>query len=102
MILKHFTDNDLYKFSVMLAIQRLYPRAYVRYEFMNRGGTSFPEGFAEALKKEVIQMSKLKMTGEEKNFITRRCYFFDPVFIDFLEGYRYNPEEVRIIRIQHQ
>ncbi len=96
MILKHFTDNDLYKFSVMLAIQRLYPRAYVRYEFMNRGGTSFPEGFAEALKKEVIQMSKLKMTGEEKNFITRRCYFFDPVFIDFLEGYRYNPEEVRI------
>ncbi len=96
MILKHFTDNDLYKFSVMLVIQRLYPRAYVRYEFMNRGGTSFPEGFAEALKKEVIQMSKLKMTGEEKNFITRRCYFFDPVFIDFLEGYRYNPEEVRI------
>ncbi len=96
MILKHFTDNDLYKFSVMLAIQRLYPRAYVRYEFMNRGGTSFPEGFAEALKKEVIQMSKLKMTGEEKNFITRRCYFFDPVFIDFLEGYRYNPKEVRI------
>lgn len=53
MILTHFTDNDLYKFSVMLAIQRLYPTAYVRYEFMNRGSTPFPEGFAEALKKRL-------------------------------------------------
>lgn len=39
MILKHFTDNDLYKFSVMLAIQKLYPWAYVKYAFTNRGGT---------------------------------------------------------------
>ncbi|MCD8081609.1 MAG: nicotinate phosphoribosyltransferase [Bacteroides sp.] len=96
MILTHFTDNDLYKFSVMLAIQRLYPTAWVRYEFMNRGRTPFPEGFAEALKKEVQSMSDLRMTRQEKDFITRRCYFFDPVFIDFLEGYRYNPDEVHI------
>ncbi|WP_255489762.1 hypothetical protein [Dysgonomonas sp. 25] len=29
MIIKYFTDNDLYKFSVMHAIQRLYPWSYV-------------------------------------------------------------------------
>ncbi len=96
MIIKHFTDNDLYKFSVMLAIQRLYPWSMVKYEFMNRGKTSFPKGFAERLKEEVAGMAHLKMTKEEKNYITQRCYFFDPVFIDFLEGYRYNPEEVHI------
>lgn len=96
MILKHFTDNDLYKFSVMLAIQRLYPRSYVKYEFMNRGGTLFPKGFAERMKEEVAAMANLRMTKEEKMYITERCYFFDPVFIDFLEGYRYNPDEVRI------
>ncbi len=98
MIIKHFTDNDLYKFSVMLAIQRLYPWSYVKYEFMNRGNTPFPEGFGEKLKEEVASMAQLKMTKEEKMYITKRCYFFDPVFIDFLEGYRYNPDEVIIVQ----
>lgn len=96
MIINHFTDNDLYKFSVMHAIQKLYPWAVVRYEFTNRGGTLFPEGFADRLREEVEFMANLKLTREEKKFIEKRCYFFDPVFIDFLEGYRYNPEEVHI------
>lgn len=98
MIIQHFTDNDLYKFSVMLAIQRLYPWAYVKYEFMNRGETPFPDGFAERLKEEIASMENLAMTKEEKMYITRRCYFFDPVFIDFLEGYRYNPDEVQVMQ----
>ncbi|MCD8167426.1 MAG: nicotinate phosphoribosyltransferase [Bacteroides sp.] len=96
MILQHFTDNDLYKFTVMLAIQRLYPWAWVRYEFTDRNETRFPENFARELRKEVDAMSRLAMTAEEKEYITRRCYFFDPAFIDFLEGYRYDPSEVTI------
>ncbi len=96
MIIKHFTDNDLYKFSVMHAIQRLYPWAYVRYDFINRGGNNFPEGFAERLKKEIKKMTALSMTKEEKKFILKRCYFLDPFFVDFLEGYKYNPEEVHV------
>lgn len=96
MIIKHFTDNDLYKFSVMHAIQRLYPWSYVKYAFTNRGGTQFPEGFAERMKEEVASMADLKLTKEEKRFVKKRCYFFDPVFIDFMEGYRYDPEEVTI------
>lgn len=98
MIIKHFTDNDLYKFSVMHAIQKLYPHSYVRYKFTNRGKTVFPEGFAERLKEEVKSMAGLKMTKEEKRFIERKCYFFDPFFIDFLEGYQYNPDELTIIQ----
>lgn len=96
MIIKHFTDNDLYKFSVMHAIQQLYPWSYVRYEFMNRGNTQFPKGFAERLREEVTSMAQLKLTSEEKRFIEKRCYFFDPVFIDFLDGYRFDPNEITI------
>jgi len=96
MIIKHFTDNDLYKFSVMMAIQKLYPWSYVRYEFIDRSHTEYPEGFAERLKKEIEAMSHLKMTKAEKKYIEKRCYFFDPAFIDFLEGYQYDPEEVHI------
>lgn len=82
----------------MLAIFRLYPDAYVKYEFINRGDTSFPEGFAEQLKEEIARMTSLAMTKQEKAFITERCYFFDPAFIDFLEGYRYNPDEVQVLQ----
>ncbi|MDR2383090.1 MAG: nicotinate phosphoribosyltransferase [Prevotellaceae bacterium] len=96
MIIKYFTDNDLYKFSVMLAIQKLYPKAMVRYRFFNRGETNFPDGFAEALKTELEKMTSLKLSKHEKQFIEKRCYFFDPVFIDFLEGYTYDPDEVTI------
>ena len=46
MILDHFTDNDLYKFTTMNAIQKLYPEAMVRYSFIDRGETKFPDGFA--------------------------------------------------------
>lgn len=96
MIIKYFTDNDLYKFSVMHAIQRLYPWSHVRYEFINRGQTAFPDGFDKRLKEEVEKMANLRLTKEERRFIEKRCYFFDPVFFDFLEGYRYNPAEIRI------
>ncbi|SBV94648.1 nicotinate phosphoribosyltransferase [uncultured Dysgonomonas sp.] len=98
MIIKHFTDNDLYKFSVMLAIQKLYPWAYVKYAFTNRGGTQFPEGFAERMREEVAAMADLKLTQEEKKFVKTKCYFFDPVFVDFLEGFTYKPEEVTIVQ----
>ena len=80
----------------MYAIQRLYPWSYVKYEFINRGVNCFPPGFAEQMQQEVIQMARLKMTKEEKRFIEKKCYFFDPVFIDFLEGYQYDPSEVTI------
>ncbi len=96
MIIRHFTDNDLYKFSVMLAIQKLYPWAYVKYVFTDRNHTQYPEGFADRLKQEVAAMANLKMTKTEKRYIEKRCYFFDPAFIDFLEGYQYDPEEVHI------
>lgn len=96
MILKHFTDNDLYKFTTMNAAQKLYPEAMVRYEFINRGGTLFPGGFAEELQDEVEGFIGIALTGEEEKFLVSKCYYFDPAFIDLLKGYRYNPGEVRI------
>lgn len=96
MIINYFTDNDLYKFSVMHAIQKKYPWAYVKYEFISRDKTKFSREFVALLRNEINSMSQLSLTKEEKRFIQKRCYFFDPVFIDFLEGYRYNPEEVTI------
>jgi nicotinate phosphoribosyltransferase len=96
MILNSFIDNDLYKFTTMNAIQKLYPGAIVRYSFINRGNTLFPEGFEDELRKEVDNLALLALTNEEEQFLISQCYYFDPVFLDLLKGFRYNPEEVRI------
>lgn len=95
-MIRQITDNDLYKFTTMNAIQKLYPNAIARYEFINRGKTNFPEGFARALRKEVDDMALLALTVEEENFIREKCYYLDPVFTDLLKGYRFDPKEVTI------
>lgn len=96
MIVKEFTDNDLYKFTTMNAIQKKFPGAEVVYRFVNRGKTRFPDGFGEALRKEVDAMVSLSLTDAEKNYIKKKCYYFEPVFIDLLKGFRYDPSEVTI------
>ena len=98
MIIKSILDTDLYKLTMQQAVVKLYPRARVRYSFINRGKTEFPEGFAEDLRKEVKQMEKLSLTKGEKKFLEERCYFLDPTYLDFLEGYKYDSAEVGIIQ----
>ena len=91
-------DNDFYKFTMQQGVIRLFPEAKARYEFINRGNHSFPPGFAEALRNAVDQMALLKLSSEEKLFLSSCCHYLDPVYLDFLDGYRYNPDEVEIIQ----
>jgi len=43
MIINSILDTDLYKLSMQNAITKLYPRAEVRYQFIDRNATYFPE-----------------------------------------------------------
>ncbi|HUW06010.1 MAG TPA: nicotinate phosphoribosyltransferase [Williamwhitmania sp.] len=96
MIIRDLLDNDLYKFTTMNAIQKKFPTAEVVYRFVNRGNTSFPKGFGAELRKEVDAMRVLTLTQEAEEFIRRKCYYFEPVFVDLLKGYRFDPAEVEI------
>ncbi|WP_172917625.1 nicotinate phosphoribosyltransferase [Capnocytophaga canis] len=89
-------DNDFYKFTMQCAVVKLFPNTKGRYKFINRGKHEFPEGFAEAMQQSVNQMSQLKLTKEEKAFLKASCPYLNPAYIDFLEGYRYDPAEVKI------
>lgn len=81
---------------------KLFPRAKAKYQFINRGRHAFPFGFAEALRQSVDAMSSLKLTREEKQWLSVTCPYLDPVFLDFLEGYRYDPSEVSITQERDQ
>lgn len=96
MIINDFIDNDLYKFTTMNAIQKKFPNAEVVYRFVNRGKTQFPVGFDSALRAEVDSMASLSLSNEAKCYIRSKCYYFEPVFIDLLKGFRFDPSEVTI------
>lgn len=89
-------DNDFYKFTMQQAVIKLFPRAKARYAFINRGNHIFPEGFAQALQEKIEGMRKLALSTEEKEFLRLKCPYFDPTYLDFLQGYRYDPKEVKI------
>jgi nicotinate phosphoribosyltransferase len=96
--LRSILDNDFYKFTMQQCVVKLFPRAKARYQFINRGKHSFPKGFAEALRQSVDAMASLKLTREEKQWLCKTCPYLDPVYLDFLEGYCYDPSEVKIFQ----
>lgn len=89
-------DNDFYKFTMQHAVVKLFPRTKARYQFINRGRHSFPVGFGEALRKAVDAMAELRLSREEKKYLAATCPYLDPTYLDFLQGYCYDPEEVHI------
>ncbi|WP_185851275.1 nicotinate phosphoribosyltransferase [Blattabacterium cuenoti] len=95
-IISSLLDNDFYKFTMQNAIIKLFPYAKARYEFINRGKHSFPKNFSEKLKECLKQMSYLRLSNEEKNFLEKSCPYFDYEYLNFLKNYQYNPKEVCI------
>jgi len=95
-ILPSLLDNDFYKFTMQQGVVKLFPRAKARYQFINRGKHLFPPGFAKALQESVSAMEGLSLTKEEKTWLAQTCPYLDPVYLDFLQGYRYDASEVRI------
>ncbi|RZF59372.1 nicotinate phosphoribosyltransferase [Sphingobacterium corticibacterium] len=89
-------DNDFYKFTMQFAASKLFPKAQSRYQFINRGKHIFPDGFDKLLKDAINEMAGLKLTKAEKDFLHTRCPYIDPTYLDFLQGYRYDPEEVHV------
>lgn len=89
-------DNDFYKFTMQHAVVRLFPRAKAKYKFINRGEHPFPDGFDQLLKKAVDQMAGLSLLKTEKEYLEKTCPYLAPTYLDFLQGYRYDPNEVEI------
>lgn len=52
-IITHFTDDDLYKFTMCCAVIYNYPRTEVKYKFNDRDNTIYPPGFAELVMEQV-------------------------------------------------
>lgn len=94
-IITHFTDDDLYKFTMCCAVIENYPRTQVKYHFNDRDNTIYPSGFGEELRKQIIALENVVITDEEIDFMQRRCSYIPTWFYSFLKGFRYNRDWVK-------
>ncbi|MDE5877806.1 MAG: nicotinate phosphoribosyltransferase [Muribaculaceae bacterium] len=95
-IITHFTDDDLYKFTMCCAVVDNFPRAEVRYTFTDRNDMIYPAGFAKALREQIDALADVVMTQEEARFMKRACPYIPHWLYDYLRGFRYNPRQVSI------
>lgn len=89
-------DNDLYKFTMQNAVCLKYPRVFAKYNFINRDNREFPEGFGNELRKIIDTFRGFKLTKDQRRFLEAKCPYLSSFYLDFLEGYRFNPIEVHI------
>lgn len=95
-IITHFTDDDLYKFTMCCAVIENYPRTRVRYKFTDRDDTVYPEGFADELSRQIALLENVVITEEEIAFMQRRCTYIPTWFYSFLKGFRYDRRWVTV------
>lgn len=94
MIVKSILDTDLYKLTMQQAVCKLYPTATVSYKVFNRGNHKLTEKQAYRIENNILLMSSLKLSRSEKNYLNSLRYM-NPFYVDFLEGYRFDPYEVK-------
>ena len=95
-IITHFTDDDLYKFTMCCAVIENYPRTRVKYKFTDRADTIYPPGFADRLEEQIAMLESLTITQEEIDFMRRRCTYIPVWFYSFLKGFRYDRRLVTV------
>lgn len=95
-IITHFTDDDLYKFTMCCAVIDNYPRAEVRYEFIDRANTCYPSGFAAELKQQIDALADVRISQAEIDFMKRACPYIPYWFYSYLQGFRYETNDVHV------
>lgn len=95
-IIKYFTDDDLYKFTMCCAVIENFPRTQVKYKFVDRDNHIYPQGFDTALSEQIKYLENLVITDEEIEFMKRRCNYIPAWFYSFLKGFRYDSRWVTV------
>jgi nicotinate phosphoribosyltransferase len=95
-IINHFTDDDLYKFSMCCAVIDIYPRAQVKYAFVDRHNTVYPKGFDQLVRDQVKMLEEVGITDEEIEFMKEKCAYIPHWFYTYMKGFRYQAEWVDV------
>ena len=95
-IVQHFTDDDLYKFTMCCAVIENFPRTQVKYKFNDRNNTVYPDGFADELRRQIEMLENVVITDEEISFMRERCQYIPAWFYSYLKGFRYDHRRLTV------
>ncbi|MDI9394913.1 MAG: nicotinate phosphoribosyltransferase [Euryarchaeota archaeon] len=96
-MIKSILDNDLYKFTMQMAVLELFPKAEAEYRFTNRGSQRFSEEFIKKLRRVIDEeISGLRLTEDEYHWLDEECPFLKPMYLEYLKNFRFKPEEVEV------
>ncbi len=93
-LIQHFTDNDIYTFSMCYLYLSTFPRASGRYTFIDRNNTVYPAGFGQKVAQQIKAMEDIAISDDEIEYMRSKCYYFPSWFYTFLRGYRFDASEV--------
>ena len=96
MVIKTILDTDLYKFTTSYAYIKLFPYAIGSFSFKDRDETEYTEGFLEALKSEIYNLSLVALTDEELEYMSAHCRFLPRVYWEWLSSFRFDPNKIEV------
>lgn len=90
-------DTDLYKLTMQQAVLRQFPDAVAKYRFTNRSQNMyFTAECVGQFRNTVAKLKDLALTKEERIWLANKCPYLKSDYLDYLEQYRYKPEQVVI------
>ena len=95
-IITHFTDDDLYKFTMCCAVIDNFPRAQVKYSFTDRDDTVYPDGFDALVMQQIVMLENVVITDQEIDFLKRSCPYIPHWFYTYLKGFRFDRRWVKV------
>ena len=95
-IITHFTDDDLYKLTMCVAVIDNFPRTRVRYRFTDRNDTVYPPGFADELRRQIRALQSVVISDDEIDYMKRRCRYIPDWLYSYLKGFRYDADMVAV------
>lgn len=102
MVIKTILDTDLYKFTTSYAYIKLFPYAMGTFTFIDRDDTEYTEGFLEALKSEIHDLSMVQLTSEELKYMASHCRFLPRVYWEWLSSFRFDPDKIEVGLDEHR
>lgn len=96
-IISSILDTDAYTFTVQYYVLKKFPSAKVKYSFFDRNNIVYPKGFGEKLKDQVNKISKsIRAHDCDISFLKSSFPFIEEWYFNFLKGYKFNSDEVKI------
>ena len=94
MFVRSILDTDLYKFTTSYAYMKLFPDAEGEFEFCDRENTVYDEKFMEILRIEFANLSMLKLSSAEFDFVNTEIRFIPMCYWEWLKSFQFNASKI--------